>query len=231
VKIVSQYRYGSVFMPPSLKDDPKGTKGTLQFPGANGGPEWESAGVDPETGVLYVTSRTLPRLLAMVKSPDSDMNYVNTTERVPGPQGLPLTRPPWGRITAIDLNTGNQLWMVPNGETPAKVKDNPALKGLTLPRTGAPIRGAVLVTKTLLFAGAADRVIGDPILQAINKQTGERIAAIDLPGVVTGAPMTYMLNGAQYLVVAVGAPGHPGELVTFTLPPDARQKRVSQNTK
>src|SRR5581483_9366336 len=112
------------------------------------------------------------------------------------------------------------------GETPDDVKNHPALKGITLPKTGKPVRGAVLVTKTLLFAGAADRLIGDPVLQAIDKKTGERIAALELPGVVTGAPMTYMLNGAQYLVVAVGAPGHPGELVAFTLPPDALQKRV-----
>ncbi len=230
VRIVSQYRIGSVFTPPSLKDDPSGRKGTIQLPGATGGPEWESAGVDPETGVLYVTSRTLPRLLALVKSPDSDMNYVNTTEPIHGPQGLPLTRPPWGRITAIDLNTGERLWMVPNGETPDEVKNNPALKGVKLPKTGKPVRGAVLVTKTLLFAGAADRLIGEPILQALDKKSGERIAALELPGVVTGAPMTYMLKGAQYVVVAVGAPGHPGELVALTLPADAREKRVSQDT-
>jgi quinoprotein glucose dehydrogenase len=231
VKIVSGYRIGSVFMPPSLKDDPSGTKGTIQLPGANGGALWETSGVDPETGVLFVTSRTVPRLLAMVKSPDSDMNFVNTTEPVRGPQGLPLTRPPWGRITAIDLNTGERLWMVPNGETPDQVKNNPALKGVNLPKTGKPVRGAVLVTRTMLFAGVADRVIGEPILQAIDKKSGARITALELPGVVTGAPMTYMLNGTQYLVVAVGAPGHAGELVAFSLPPEARQKRVSQNTK
>ncbi|MGE0405450.1 MAG: pyrroloquinoline quinone-dependent dehydrogenase [Candidatus Korobacteraceae bacterium] len=229
IKIVSQYRYGSVYNPPSLNDHPSGTKGTIQMPDPNGGGLWDSAGVDPETGVLFITSMTRPRPIAMLKSDASDMNYVRGgASSIPGPQGLPLVRPPWGRITAIDLNTGEHLWMVANGETPDEVKNHPALKGLNIPKTGKTVRGGVLITKTLLFAGAADRLYGDKVLQAINKKTGERIAALDLPGVTTGVPMTYMHDGAQYVVVAVGDRGMAGELVAFKLPDEVRQKRVSQ---
>jgi quinoprotein glucose dehydrogenase len=149
------------------------------------------------------------------------MNFVNGAPAgysVPGPQGLPLTKPPWGRITAIDLNTGDHLWMVPNGETPDAVKNLPALKGKDIPKTGKQVRGGSLVTKSLLFVGAARRLYGDPMLQAFDKRTGERIAAIELPAVTTGVPMTYMLNGNQYIVVAVGGQNHPGELVALTLP-------------
>src|ERR1019366_9134623 len=108
--------------------------------------------------------------------------------------------------------------MIPNGETPDEVKNHPALKGVDIPKTGKPARGAVLVTKSLLFVGVSWRVYGDPVLNAYHKQTGDRIAVIGLPGIATGVPMTYMLNGKQYIVVAVGGRNHPGELVALTLP-------------
>ncbi len=219
IKIASDYRLGPLFTPPSLKDHPSGTKGTIQIPGAGGGANWDSGAADPETGVVYVTSVTRPLLTGMVSSPKSDMNFVNTTTRSPsGPKGLPLFKPPYGRITAIDLKTGDHLWMTPNGDTPEEIKNNPALKGVTIPRTGKGTRGNIMVTKTLLFVGENVYLFGDPILQAFDKKTGDRVAVIDLPGLATGSPMTYMLNGKQYLVVAVAAQNHPAELVAFTLP-------------
>ena len=223
IKIASQYRLGPLYTPPSRAENADGTKGTLTVPGPGGGADWDSGAVDAETGILYVTSMTMPTLRALGPSPQSDMNFVNRAPgseagEVKGPQGLPLTKPPWGRITAIDLNTGDHLWMIPNGETPDEVKNHPALQGLNIPKTGKQIRGGLLVTKTLLFAGANRRLYGEPILQAFDKRTGERIAAIELPAVTTGVPMTYLLNGKQYIVVAVGGQNHPGELVALTLP-------------
>ncbi|MGE0405749.1 MAG: pyrroloquinoline quinone-dependent dehydrogenase [Candidatus Korobacteraceae bacterium] len=231
-KLVKQYRIGPLFTPPSLKEDPSGTKGTLYFPGGNGGALWDSAAVDPETGVLFVTSFTDIRLLGMEKSANSEMNYVrgNPTS-LRGPQGLPLTRPPWGRITAIDLNTGNHLWQIPNGETPENVKKYLTSKGLPVPNTGKPVRGGVLATKTLLFAGASERLTGDKTLGAIDKKTGERIATIELPGVLTGTPMTYMVNGVQYLVVMVGSVGNAAELVAFKAPGTGQQQESSSQNR
>ena len=221
IKIVAPYRLGVMYAPPSRAENADGTKGTITVPGPGGGSDWDSGALDVETGILYVTSITDPVIRALVNRPQqSDMNFVQSTVELKGPQGLPLTKPPWGRITAIDLNTGDRLWMVANGETPEEVKNHPALKGMNLPRVGKKVRGGLLVTKTLLFAGASVplSLYGDPILQAFDKHTGERLAVLDLPGIATGVPMTYLHRGRQFIVVATGGRNHPGELVAFALP-------------
>lgn len=221
VKIASQYRLGPLYAPPSRKESADGTKGIITAPGPDGGADWNSGAVDAETGILYVTSSTAPNIRAMIHNSKSDMNFGSDAGALKGPQGLPLFKPPWGRITAIDLNTGENVWMVPNGDTPEEVKNHPALKGLDIPRTGKDIRGGILVTKTLLFVGASRRLYGEPILQAFDKRTGSRIATIELPALATGVPMTYMMNGKQFIVVAIGAAKHPGELVALSLPSSA----------
>jgi quinoprotein glucose dehydrogenase len=218
LKIASQYRFGPLFTPPSRGVNPEGTKGTIVLPGNHGGADWDSGALDPETGTLFVTSFTRPDVRGLIQSPKSDMDFVSGSAGLKGPQGIPLTRPPYGRITAIDLNTGNLLWMVPNGETPDEVKNHPALKGRTIPRTGKQVRGGVLVTKNLLFVGATEGMYGDPFLQVLDKRTGDRIITIELPALATGVPMSYMLNGRQYIAVPVGGPKHPGELVGLSLP-------------
>jgi quinoprotein glucose dehydrogenase len=129
--------------------------------------------------------------------------------------GLPLVKPPWGRITAIDMNKGEHAWMVPNGNTPEDVANHPALAGIDIPKTGKISRATLLVTKTLLIAG--EGYGGDPILRAYDKATGEILAEIELPGAVSGKPMTYMVDGRQYIVVAVGR-SNPAELVALALP-------------
>jgi len=113
------------------------------------------------------------------------------------------------------MNTGEHAWMVPNGDTPDEVKNNPALAGIDIPRTGKPTRAALLVTKTLLFAGEGWN--GDPILRAHDKRTGEILAEIELPGSVGAKPMTYMLDGRQFIVMTVGRP-NPSELIALALP-------------
>ena len=218
-EIVSQYRIGPLFTPPSRAENPDGTKGTLQLPGPAGGANWHGGAIDVETGTLYVTSAAEPRIRGLFSdSRVSNMNFVDGRYRLEGPQGLPLIKPPWGRITAIDLNTGEHLWMVPNGDTPEEVVNHPALEGIDIPRTGKYVRGGTLVTKSLLFAAAAWQLSGEPILRAYDKRTGDVIAAVELPAIATGVPMTYGLNDKQYIVVAVGAFNHPAELVALTLP-------------
>ncbi|HEX5419288.1 MAG TPA: PQQ-binding-like beta-propeller repeat protein, partial [Gammaproteobacteria bacterium] len=213
---VKGLRMGPLFTSESLMDAPDGTRGTLVLPSFGGGANWEGGVVDPETGILYVGSLTRAVVEALRHDPtDPATRYVFASGQVPSPMGLPLIKPPYGRITAIDMNRGEDVWMVPNGDTPQRVKDNPALKGLKIPATGKPIQAEMLVTKTLLFAGEGWG--GDPILRAYDKATGKVVAEIELPGQVGDLPMTYELNGRQYIVLSVGRPG-PAELIALALP-------------
>ena len=137
-------------------------------------------------------------------------------------QGLPLIKPPYGRITALDLNKGDLVWQIAHGETPDNVKNHPALKGLTIPRTGRQGRIGVLVTKTLVIAGeggffTAPNGQRGAMLRGYDKATGKEIGAVYMPAPQTGSPMTYMLNGKQYVVVSISGPGYSGELLAFRL--------------
>jgi quinoprotein glucose dehydrogenase len=139
-----------------------------------------------------------------------------------GPQGLPLVKPPYGRITAVDLNSGTNLWMVANGDTPDCVKNHPALKGMAIPRTGSPDRSGIMVTKTLMFAGegagfVAPAYSGGPMFRAYDKKTGAIVSEFRLPANQTGVPMTYMINDRQYIAVSIGGRNQPAELVALTV--------------
>jgi quinoprotein glucose dehydrogenase len=137
-------------------------------------------------------------------------------------RGLPLIKPPYGRITAIDLNKGDTAWQVAHGETPDNVRNHPDLKGVTIPRTGQTGVIGTLVTKTLVIAGerqfttTPDHPRG-AMLRAYNKANGQEAGAVFMPAPQTGSPMTYMLNGKQYVVVAVGGANFPAELVAYRL--------------
>jgi quinoprotein glucose dehydrogenase len=131
-----------------------------------------------------------------------------------------LIKPPYGRISAIDLDKGEILWQVPNGETPDRIKNHPALKGMTLPRTGRPGNIGTLVTKTLVIAGEpgfGPTPSGQrgAMLRAYDKTNGKEVGAVYMPAPQNGSPMTYMLNGKQYLVVAVSGANYSGELLAF----------------
>ena len=226
IEILGGYVFGPIFTPPSVRsEDPDDTQGTIQLPGWVGGADWNGAAIDPETQILYVPSITAPIVAALVE-PDaeaSDFNYVRGAPRsVQGPRGLPLVKPPWGRITAIDLNSGEHLWMVPNGEGP---RDHEALQGLDLPRLGAPGRPAPLLTKTLLFIGegspsmlAMPRLAGGNMFRAYDKDTGEVLWETELQAGTAGAPMTYMADGKQYIVVGIGEANRPAEFIALSLP-------------
>ena len=253
IKIASQYQMGPLFTPPILRDS-SGKIATLMLPHHVGGGNWPGGAIDPETGMLYVASVTNQDTLALTEADPkrSDMGYVGGGGRggrgtagasgpAPpitddgesgrpvqrtniGPQGLPLIKPPWGRITAIDLNTGDHVWMVANGDAPEYVKNHPAMKGIDLRNAGRPSRALLMVTKTLLFAPEGNNLWASPagaggnMFRAIDKKTGKTIREMALPAMATGVPMTYMVNGRQFIVIAVGATGVPAELVALALP-------------
>jgi quinoprotein glucose dehydrogenase len=139
------------------------------------------------------------------------------------PQGLPLLKPPYGRITAIDLDRGEFVWQVAHGETPDSVRNHPALKGLTIPRTGQSGAVGALVTRTLVIAGdplattAPDRPRG-AMLRAYDKKSGREVGTVFMPAPQSGTPMTYAVNGRQYIVVAVSGGVYSGEYLAFALP-------------
>ena len=227
IKIASKFRMGSVYTPISVYNPPH-MLGTLMLPCPTGGANWQGAVLDPETNFLYVSSSTSIEAMALFSEPEvSDMDYVawwtgGFADGKGGPSGLPLVKPPWGRITAINLNTGNHVWMMANADAPDWVKNNPALKGVKLPRTGRADRVGLLVTKTLLFAGEGAGLYGSAggggnKFRAHDKATGEILAEVELPANQSGVPMTYSINGKQYIVMAIGATDHPGELVALTV--------------
>ena len=227
LEIFRQYRSGPLFTPPTVRDEsPGGTLGTLQLPSYVGGNNWNGAAYDPDTQMLYVPSITAP-ILVWLRQPDpavSNFRYIrgNRNVYIDGPRGLPLTKPPWGRITAIDLNTGEHVWMTPNGPGP---RDDLALQDLELPWLGASGRAAPLLTKTLLFLGDGSPSLvvipphgGGRMFRAYDKTDGRVLWQTELEAGTSGAPMTYLHEGKQYVVVAISDNEHEGELIALALP-------------
>jgi len=219
LRVAKQFRLGSIYTPASLANAADGTKGTLNAPSAVGGVNWPGGAVDPVDDVLYVGSQTTLYLSRVAEgSPKTGVLYHDTRGQAAPPTtvfGLPLLKPPYGRITAVDLKTGERLWMVPHGNTPDAIKRNPKLQGVQIPNTGAPTRGTgLLVTSTLLFGGEG---ITNPVFRAWDKKTGAVVAEIQLPGPTTGFPVTYTKAGRQYIAVAVRVTDAV-EIVALALP-------------
>ena len=224
-RLLNQYTYGPVFTPPTLQTE--NNRGTLFMPGFGGGANWQGVGFDPETNMLYIPSTSHPMTIGLTADSffeDSDFDYAMARGfGVDGPFGLPLIKPPYGRITAIDMNTGEHAWMMANADTPEEISEHPRLQGVEIPeRTGHGDRGGLLVTKSLLFAGEGAGLYGGqtgggPMFRAHDKATGEIISEFELPAKQTGLPMTYQIDGVQFIVVPVGDTGHPGELVALKL--------------
>jgi quinoprotein glucose dehydrogenase len=244
VELVKRYKIGPMFTP-GVVSKSEGPLATLTAATAGGGSNWPGGSYDPETHIAYVSSQTTVTAIGLVPGGTrSDMNFISGQARPPEPaggasaaggrgaggagggltvEGLPLLKPPYGRITAIDLNKGEIVWQVAHGETPDNIRNHPALQGLNIPRTGRPGQAGTLVTKTLLVAGEKGiATMPDgrrgAYLRAYNKATGQDAGKIYMPAPQSGSPMTYMLNGKQYIVVAISGQGYNAEFVAFALP-------------
>ena len=169
--------------------------------------------------------------LGLVNDPErSDMNYIAGRAReIPPAQaalnvdGIPLVKPPWGRITAIDLTRGEILWQIAHGATADNIRNHPLLEGVSVPRTGRAGRVGTLITKTLVVAGEPGTFTTESgergaMLRAYDKTSGEELGAVFMPAGVSGSPMTYMHEGQQYITLAIGGSGFPGELIAYRLP-------------
>ena len=246
VQLVSRYKLGPVYTPPVISRA-EGPIATLAMSSQTSATNWPGGAYDPDTQIVYVPSQRTVATMGLVPPPAPipgvpyHQGTVVSGARTSGGagsaggagdegatppltlQGLPLIKPPYGSISAIDLKTGTIRWQVPNGETPEDVRNHPALKGLTIPRTGRAGNVGALVTKTLL-------IVGEPgfgptpsgqrgsMLRAYDKTTGREVGAVFMPAPQSGSPMTYTVNGRQYLVIAISGAGFPGELLALRLP-------------
>ncbi len=240
VALTKNYRMGPLFTPSSVWSE-DGTWGTLVGPNATGGANWPGGSYDPDTHTLYIYSKTEADVASSVKatSDRSDFDYVNSRGfpppgQRPKPrgafrpgvlqvQGLPLLKPPYGRITAIDLTKGEIAWQIAHGETPDEIKNHPALKGMTIPRTGRPGLLGTLTTKSLVICGEGGFFTTPngkrgAMLRAYDKATGIEKGAVYIPAPQSGGLITYMQGGAQYLAVAVSGGNYSGEIIAFRLP-------------
>jgi glucose dehydrogenase len=246
LKIAGNYKLGPIYTPPVASRWP-GPLGTLISPTATGGANWQGGSFDPETGIFYIFSNSGAGALGLVNDPvRSDMDLIAGRARdpnapppatgaagaggggeggnvAPNVQGLPLLKPPYATITAINLNTGERVWQIAHGETPDNVRNHAALKGLTIPRTGRQGRIGTLVTKALVIAGEGGFFTTPngqrgAMLRAYDKATGSEVGAVYMPAPQTGSPITYSLNGRQYIVVPISGGSYSGEFLAFRLP-------------
>jgi quinoprotein glucose dehydrogenase len=237
LQVTSRYRRGPIFTPPSIAAA-DGTLGTISLSAGSGGTNWPGGAYDPETHILYVPSQSASFYLwDLIPNPDPSRSNMRYLKGNPASglgqgglsalniEGLPLTRPPYGRITAIDMDRGEIRWQIPHGQTPDQVRNHPRLKGLDLPRTGQTCAGlaGLVVTKTLLIGGECSFTTVAPgrrgaMLRAYDKSTGHDVGAVFMPAPQSGSPMSYSFGERQYIVLAIGGAGFVGEYIAFRLP-------------
>jgi glucose dehydrogenase/mono/diheme cytochrome c family protein len=231
LKILADYDIGPLFTPPSIPA--AGKKGTINVPGGWGSANWNTGAFDPERGVYYAVTMSVPSVLALKKptepgatiayEADEDDRAESLTYGI-GPHGLPLLKPPYGRITALDMNLGEKLWMVANGDGP---RDHPLLKDLHLPPLGTIGRPAPLLTRSLLFVGESSDVVesgvaGPTKFRAYDKLNGAVVWETTLPVGTTGGPITYEAGGKQYILVPIGGKDYGTGWIAFALDATAR---------
>src|SRR5262245_13789523 len=224
--IIGRYDHGPLYTPPT-------ERGAILMPGIGGGASWSGAAWDPETQTLYVNTQRSPHVLTLKSSPAfSNDRYVGSPQFLPGPRNLPLFKPPWGSLVAIDLSSGDHRWRSPVGSGYF-----PFVRSLGITeRLGWPFRSFSLVTKTVVLVVQAgylsnkraapysphrevyDLNVLEPKLYAYDKASGKLLAQVDLPANASGAPMTYMAGGKQYVAFPVGGANVTEELIALALP-------------
>ncbi len=230
LEIANTFDRGGLYTPPTQR-------GTIVVPGNAGGANWSGAAIDPETGMLYVGTYRVPSLVKIDKPEawQGTYDYIGNAQTwLPGPRGLPLLKPPFGSIVAIDMNSGEHRWRIPVGRTSAL----PSFSRAGVPvadNLGVMARSWALVTKTVMIVvqmGVSsqprwdprfgrplrDLIALDPHLWVYDKATGEKLADIPLPSNATGSPITYVAAGKQFIALPVGGGGLPEELVAVALP-------------
>jgi glucose dehydrogenase len=228
---VEDYVLGGLYTPPTLVGDGPGEKlGTISVPGSWGSANWNSTAFDPELQMTFVASHTLPGVAGVARASSEEIAEGATMEYVRvapsplfGPHDLPLTKPPYGRVTAIDMRTGQEAWMRANGDGP---RNHPLLRDLVLPPLGYSSRPVPLVTATLLFLGEGSDAFGGTSgeyqwgtkFRAYDKRTGSVVWETDLRVGTTGGPMTYVHEGKQYIVIPAGDREHGPEWIALSLP-------------
>jgi glucose dehydrogenase/cytochrome c5 len=224
LKIMEQYEKGPLYTP--LVEVKPGLKGTMINPGYGGGANWNGAAVDPATNIMYVPIRYKPNAAGLAKGDPArtNMAYVQSGNHViNGPRGLPLLKPPYSEVVAVNMNTGAQVWRIPIGDASDFIKNSPALKGLKLDfsKMGQfDVKPSPLLIKDMFFLGESGNLAGGsggPLIRAYDKKDGHRLMALELPALVTGAPMTYMHRGKQYIAIPISQPGRPAEIVALSL--------------
>ena len=226
IDIAKAYDRGGLYTPPSQR-------GTIAVPGNAGGASWSGAAIDPETGTLYVGTQRLPTLL-FIRKPEpwqGTYDFIGLPQYLPGPRGLPLLKPPFGSIVAIDMNSGEHRWRIPVGRSEAmeSVRKLNISENLGLPsRSWALVTRTVMIVVQLGYYTAPRFVPGlnlpirdlynrDPHLWVYDKTSGEMLAEMELPANATGAPMTYMADGKQFIVFPVGGGPLVEELIAVSL--------------
>ena len=240
LELVDNFTLGPLYTPPSPWIE-GGNQGTLTLPNTWGAGNWNTGAFDPETGMYFAVSYTKTDNLGIAPTTSDSATMTHTiaqgSPNAPAIQGLPLVKPPYGRVTALNMNTGELEWSIANGDG---ARDHPLLRDLDLPPLGIPNRPAPLVTKSLLFVGeGSDAVVGTvpgggsaydgpdtgydeswrwgTLFRAYDKSSGNTVFEIDLAAGTTGAPMTYMHEGKQYIVVAVSSRATDPEWIALGL--------------
>jgi quinoprotein glucose dehydrogenase len=236
LKLLERYKWEETLYSPPIEGDANGLLGAVQVGNTLGGTNWPGGGFDPESQVVFVhAANSGVSAYSVQRRPElGDGTYVSGVANRQGGgggglnvQNLPIVKPPYGVLAAIDLKKGDLKWQVAHGETPDAIKNHPALKGLTIPRTGQNGSQGLVVTRSLVIIGdrqATTQAGGARIamLRAYDKDTGKEVGAVPMPAGQTGSPMTYMLDGRQFLVVAVSGAGAQAEYLAFSLP-EAKQ--------
>lgn len=217
IEALKDHKIGPLFNPPLHRENDQGYRAAYWCPGDGGGTNIDGPSVaDPETGILYVSTRKACSSRIVVTGAERDADILKPTgstfsgyaslryDQVRGPDNLPLFKPPYSHITAIDMNNGELLWKLPIGETPDRVKNHPKLAGIDIPTTGTGSNAIMAVTKTVfMYTSAASD--GTPMLYFVDKISGEQVGGVEIPGAVNYGMSTYIHEGKQYILLQTGS--------------------------